>query len=65
MLFRSPVLPGDLAPLGEHLHGPAGVVVIPDVGQQVLEPIDRIQAGVHGQDVIEANALFVAEVAPV
>ena len=35
------VLPGNLAPLSEHLHGPAGVVIIPDVGQQILEPIDE------------------------
>ncbi len=40
-------------------------MIAPKVGQQVFEPVDRIQSGVHGQDVVESNTLFVAEVAPV
>ena len=33
---------GNLAPLGRHLHRPAWIGVIPDVGRQILDPFSTV-----------------------
>ena len=59
------VLPGYLAPLREHLHRPAGVVIVPDVGRQILEPVDGVESFVEGQELLQLHAALTFEVAPV
>ena len=60
-----PVLTSDFAPLVQRFFRPARTPVVPDVSQQILEPIERVQPFVHGQDFTEANALVALEIPPV